>query len=605
VKILPRIIVCSLFLVVFAAFQLNFYLQKSARAQETEETYSISLTKTAQSEGESGEERRILEVDGRRVLTETHAIKKGEWIWQVLREKELLKKRNLVELLEILKKLNPELESLDKVHPGQKIVVPLTLAPAGGVPPAVLAPEPVTVTPEVMKDMDLERYTVHLGDSLIKIVNRKYDSPDGTFCEEYLEAVRKLNPSIKNLNLIYPGQRLRLPVFSPEKVRVAIEKTDEPPSPVEEEMPEMLIEPPPETVQISSVKEIPNPLRDKLGQIFHLLGEDWIQRGQHFIPLKGQGEINLRADAYPMIDLSNGLKVIVDLEQALPGRMATLIESTWENYRIVHLGKNDDLKSALNNILPECNLGTVLGRGEAVHLEGDIPIKLTGDWILRKTDGANSNGNIVVITILDSRTPPTPPIIRDYLLRRGVKIIDYPPNTGADPLFPAAPDVLNPGSTVRALLEAFLDLHGLEYLRNVEIPVYKEEGTDYNLFVKADYLLERDGVKYMLDLTGVGSDLIALMREHDLSYLHLEADTDPLAIVTQLLEFLNIAFDPGPLDLMATERDGYQNIRVRIQGVAFDDKTGRHLLATRLRLPDEILRLLAVKGYQVLQLSSL
>ena len=80
------------FLVCFAVLLVVSY-PGQPRAQETEETYAISLTKTP------GIEKNIYKVDNKNVLTEEYTIKKGEWVWQVLREKGLLKKRNLSELL--------------------------------------------------------------------------------------------------------------------------------------------------------------------------------------------------------------------------------------------------------------------------------------------------------------------------------------------------------------------------------------------------------------------------------------------------------------------------------------------------------------------------
>jgi len=42
---------------------------------------------------DSGVEKEVVEVSGRRVLTEIHAVEEGEWIWQILRERKLLEKQ--------------------------------------------------------------------------------------------------------------------------------------------------------------------------------------------------------------------------------------------------------------------------------------------------------------------------------------------------------------------------------------------------------------------------------------------------------------------------------------------------------------------------------
>ncbi len=569
-------------------------------AQEAQEdTYDITLIKTAETDAAPGAEREIVEVSGRRVLTEVHSVGEGEWIWQLLRERKLLEKRDLADILDILKKLNPELSNLDRIHPGQKILIPLTLSPVEGVRASPPPAEPVPVTLEDLKDIELQGYTVQPGDNLVKIINRRYEAPDAAFYERYLSAVRRLNPSVRDINRIYPGQVIRLPVFTPELVRMPIEGRQAAEPPRHEVMPELAMDPPPQTaVRISPASESPDPLRDELGRLFRALGEEWIQHGQHYIPLKGQGEVNLRADTYPMIDLSNGLKVIVDLHNTLPGDMASLVEKTWTHYRIVHLTEGDDLAGALNRILPECNLGTLMGGEDAVHLEGTIQAKLTADWILRK------DGETLLITLMEENTPPIPGAVREYLARQGARVIDFPPaRAGADAL-PKAGAVIGSGQDLSSLVETLLDLNRLDFMRNVEIPVYeKREGVDFNLFVKADYLLEKEGQKFILDLSGAGSEIMTLLKERELSYLSLAGEKDPLRVLSRLLEFLGIPFEPGPLDVMAADRNERQNIRFRIPGASFRDSAGRLLLATTLDLPEEIRRLLTEKGYVILRLS--
>ncbi len=600
----PSRIVNSLF---FAAALILMSWPALVCAEDAgEETYDITLVKTAETDAAPGAERKILEVSGRRVLTEIHAVEEGEWIWKILRERKLLDKRNLFEILEILKTLNPELRDLDQVHPGQKLLVPLTLAPAEGA--VTLAPEAEVepVTTDILDDLDLKGYTVRPGDNLTKIIKQEYEEPDPGFYDRYLKAFERLNPSVRDLNRIYPGQVIRLPVFSPEIVRRPI-KPPKAAEPREEEiMPELAMEPPPKTaVETGPTESAPDPMRDDLGRLFHALGEEWIQKGRHYIPLKDRGEINLRADNYPMIDLSNGIKVIVDLHHAMPGDMASLIETTWDHYRIVHLEETEGFAAALDRILPECDLGTLYNRGEALYLDGPIQVKLTGDWILRRdSEGTEEAGPTFLITLLDDHTPSTPNPVRRYLSQQGVTVVDFPAPTGPEGRLPPPEPVLSSGPDPASVVETLLELNRLDFMRNVEIPVYeKQKGADFSLFVKADYLLEKENQKFLVDLRGAGPEIISLLQERELSYLSLADENDPLRVLTRLLDFLGIPFHSGPVDILATTREGFHNIRFRIPGATFQDAANRRLLATMQEIPEEIRKLLAEKGYRVLRLS--
>ncbi|MDY7038255.1 MAG: LysM peptidoglycan-binding domain-containing protein, partial [Thermodesulfobacteriota bacterium] len=147
----------SLFIILLLPLALTSGL--SFAQEEGEETYSISLTKTAEVEkAEVKKEGDIFTVDEHKVLAETYTIKEGEWIWKLFRERGLLKKNNLPAILTMLKRLNSSLSNIDKIHPGQKIIIPLTITPSKGLPIAsrMLPQENVDISS--INDLELENY---------------------------------------------------------------------------------------------------------------------------------------------------------------------------------------------------------------------------------------------------------------------------------------------------------------------------------------------------------------------------------------------------------------------------------------------------------------
>jgi LysM repeat protein len=114
-------------MICFAITPLILILSVSGQAssQGSEETYSISLVQTAEVDKEKNKE--VREVDNRKVLAENYTVKKGDHLWQLFRERGMLQKRDLPELIEVLKRLNPSLTNLDLIYPGQRVVIPLTL----------------------------------------------------------------------------------------------------------------------------------------------------------------------------------------------------------------------------------------------------------------------------------------------------------------------------------------------------------------------------------------------------------------------------------------------------------------------------------------------
>jgi hypothetical protein len=120
----------------------------------------------------------------------------------------------------------------------------------------------------------------------------------------------------------------------------------------------------------------------QLQEIFTLMGEEWVNTGEHFIPLHSGGQIHLKAESFPIVNLSNGKRIIVDLHDELPERMAQVITSNWENYRVAHLQDRDDLRGALDRIFPLCEFHRLYRSGEPLELVSDIRLQITADWII-------------------------------------------------------------------------------------------------------------------------------------------------------------------------------------------------------------------------------
>lgn len=446
-------------------------------------------------------EKDTYKVDDKKVLTEKYVVRKGDYVWKILRQKGLTKKKkNLFELLSVLKKLNRNLHNLDLVHPGEKIIIPLKITPLSG-------------------DSD-----------------------------------RKA-PSTKK------------------------------------------------TTPVAAVKDTGSMAHD-IGSIFLEMGEEWVHTGKHFIPLKTGGQIELNAKSFPIVKLKDGLRVIVDLDNKFPDKTDKIIESSWENYRVVHLVDNN-FRSAIDKILMECSYPKILKNGEPFELQGDIALRITGDWIVINSETqSDKKPRIFVIYLTNTDTSVTPLMIKNYLEGLGVKVIDYPSGDDDTSNKKGKMEKLEGGKNYSSLIKTVLALTGKSFSAQVEIPAYQSQKTGFKLIINADFFLKIKGKNAIIDITGLGPEIISFLKEHQFLVLSLEGEKDPLAMITKTLGFLNVQFDPGPHHFMATTRDDSRNIQLTLSGIIFSDNHGKAILATRLNIPDEITAFLSEKGYFILDLSS-
>ncbi len=551
--------------------------------EEEEETYSITLTQTAELD------REIHVVEDKRVLTETYTVKKGDYIWQIFRKRGLLEKRNLGELLSALKKLNTSLTNIDLIHPGDTIIIPLTIVPIEGISLQAEKKPSIPISLEDFKDLELEDYTIKRGDSIVKIIKDIYDLSEKDLINEYLQLVKSVNPEIADLDRIYPGQRVRLPIYSPQIVRKSIKP---PSSPLGEQA-------------LTEQREGSLQLGRQLGEVFTQMGEEWIQTGKHFIPLKSGGQIDLKAESYPIINLSNGNKIILDLYNDMPDNMATLITSSWNNYRIVHIESGDTLRKIMAKIIPLCDFYKVYGADDPLLLGGDIPLRITADWIIRRSPEISNEKDIfIMVTLLDKTVPRIPKAMRDFLESLGITVIDYPPEEETDHESFEQVEILHAGSDAVSLIETILNTVGQGFSKNIDIPIYKSEKTDLNLTIKADLLLNVNGMDCIIDLKGLGKELVTLLMDHRFSVLSLSEEKEPSIIAEKILDLLDVPFESKPHPFMAADRDESKNVKLMIQGIVFPDVNGQRVFTTPSFLSQEIVNFLSQKGYRILYLGS-
>ncbi len=551
-------------------------------AQEEEDTYTISLTKTA----ENQEGKKVHEVDNKKVLAQEYTIQDGDHVWQLLRDRGLLERKNLSEILATLKKLNKSLQNLDMVHPGEKIIIPLKIAPIQGPSGAPGPVEEETVTIAELKDINFQNYTVQKDDQLIKVVRGMYQINQEDLYGKYLKLVKQLNPGIKDINKIYPGQTLRIPIYSPEVVRVPIKK-----------MP--AVKPVQQASETPSYE--PNPLTHDLGRIFAEMGEEWVDSGEHFIPLKTGGQINLKAASFPIINQKNGHRVIIDLDSKLPNKMSSLIESSWNNYQVVRLTEKDPLKAALGKIINKCQFQKVYKKDEAIELGKSISMKITGDWIIKTAASASDMAfNTIVINLKETRVPDTPKTLRDYISGFGVKVIDYPPNPDATSVWTDKVEAIKAGNTPGSLVKTILEMTGQTFSADMELPVYQDREADIKMVIIADFFFKINGQSAVIDFTGMDPDVVSLLNEQGYKVLSLANEKDPTNLVSRVCEFTGRPTERGPHDFKATPADDSKNIRLTLPGIIFHDSANEKILATPLTLPEEINAFLYHKGYKVL-----
>ncbi|MCK5011087.1 MAG: hypothetical protein KAS98_11410, partial [Deltaproteobacteria bacterium] len=237
-------------------------------------------------------------------------------------------------------------------------------------------------------DVLVEKRVLLPGDNLVNILRITYEIPDHLIFNEYLNFIKELNPDITDLNTMGDYQIVLIPltlppenkkykivILQPESVGVTIttvpaQETTPPPPP------KPLSEAPLEKVNITKL------LQEDFSILLAESGSTLQQEGIHEFPDFEGSQLSLDTAAYPILQLANNTTIIIDTDNRLPLDIREVIQSNWNNYKIVPSEKDQRLESILNQLIKEMGFFKVIERGDPLVRGQDVLCKISGDWMI-------------------------------------------------------------------------------------------------------------------------------------------------------------------------------------------------------------------------------
>ena len=153
------------------------------------------------------------------------------------------------------------------------------------------------------------------------------------------------------------------------------------------------------------------------------------------------------------------------------------------------------------------------------------------------------------------------------------------------------------------LTTLLLDLAGQPFSRTLEIPLYRGEGSGFNVIIKADIFFKRQGHDCIIDFTGLSPHIVSLLRKHRIRVLPLSRERVPRRITARVLDFLGIPFASKDHRFPVAARPETRNIMISFSGITFADREGQMILATDKRVAEGLVFFLNKSGYYVLDLT--
>lgn len=149
------------------------------------------------------EKRVIAEKKGGQIkYFEVYRMEKGDTLWKIFFDKLGGRKEEFGIFVDAFKSANPDIQNPSRIKKKTPVNLPMSVGTLGRKP----------LVENMFQEGKIFEHTVISGDFLWKIAPGEFRSTRDLL--KYVEEVKKLNPFLKNPDLIFPGQKLYLPKYS-------------------------------------------------------------------------------------------------------------------------------------------------------------------------------------------------------------------------------------------------------------------------------------------------------------------------------------------------------------------------------------------------------
>ncbi|MDR1578492.1 MAG: LysM peptidoglycan-binding domain-containing protein [Deltaproteobacteria bacterium] len=473
------------------------------------------------------------------------------------------------------------------------------------------------------------KLVVRKGDTLEKLLRREGVDPDLIY-KSLIKVTLRLNPELKNPNIIVVGAELRVPsmgayladLAQPTRVASApsTRNRSAPGSNQAEAKNIAARSNRPENLAGSSRKRSekgqkakftlatkrlpPAPMptvdaqnaRTILGVIFTRLGATFTNKGRLFLPLDEPPHFDVDTASSPIIELKNGRRIVLDLRRAFSPDLIKRFSAKYKDYLIFQPTRGETLEKVLERLWPLCAYYRIYNQTQTFEGGSDIRLKIAADWLIWPTAEDWNRGQPVVINLAPAPDNATPQAWVKFLGNHGVTVIDlYKGLILADATRSPTPinnftvidvDSQNPSSFAAALVKSFgfsprLGLRvDLRRGRIVTGGENSENGATPAVF------WETGQERLVLEYGDLSSEDLAILKAN--GFQVISSGRDSQLVLKSILSALNIKL--GADLVLNGDSAGGPALSLTISGQSFA-YNGRSYLFTQVDVPDNLVSL--------------
>jgi hypothetical protein len=492
------------FFILFIFFALMTFQEAQAR----EETAHLTLKKTAVVSDRSS----------------VYIVRHGDNLSNILKTRLGGTAGSASQNLMTIRRLNPDIKDLNRIYPGQSIKLPGAIMPAEG--------------------RDYQDYNVKTGDSLWAIIEAQLGVA-ATEIGKTLRHILHLNPGIKDINRIYPGQIIKLP----KRER---EETSSPAAPVEprEETPAAVTAVP--SFQLSN-REL-----SVIRYVIGLTGGSVVTNGNYYFPLSATDQLVINCATVPVIEMKDGTRAVMDFLDQVPEDVKKQFNRIWSNFIVISEAGTDGVFSVLETAINHSKTYSFNKAGKSLSLGKEPEVRIFPGWVLAKKAADGSEQNLYGLSLIDQRSQPLPVKIAGYAEKNGFPIVElndqFEKVNGIDD-GPSSPEikVLAPGGLVE-MADSLLRFLGYVPVKGSWVKIFDPGKDGFQLSIKAELMIHTGDHALLYVEKELPRQFIDILKKDGTKTIIISEKTQRKELVEKTLEALNLPFSVGKFEFPSSGR---------------------------------------------------
>ena len=539
------------------------------------------------------------------ILCEPYVVQKNDWVLKIFRQKGEIAHQDFRDFLSIFKRLNPHIKNIDMIRPGQGIDIPLRKLEHGTLPGQAsgLVTIPFVTLTDVAKivKQHSETYTVQKGDTVSTLIARKYGRFGTKSYQEGVKLFKAANTKVKNLDVIYAGQRLYLPdptirekswyasMYDAQgNLRKSVDQkalpTPAAPQPADNSQ------------RPTTAKAEPETPKTNLAEAANFVGGKLKAKGTYYLPREEGGDYELDLSKHPMLEIGKNAKMVFTPSNAVMNMDKDQFQANWPGIKPVTIDTEATTEQYVSAIFKALDEENTPNEELTIEKQG-VHIAVRAKWIRTESEGRQ-----LCITPISSADEQTPESIRRYLEQNGLVLKEILPDgtaLGIDRGNLQRHNIKNilaiTPTSQKDFVQVLAKTLGFAYIPNTNI-TFPYAGIQVEAY--ANLLSTKDGREALVDFGDLYGDAVTAIGKTGLNVVQISPDDSYDAIAQKLLTALSINFEQHPT-LLAAERSPEFNTAITIYGLLFGNGQNQRVLLTSASLHSAVTDMLSDRGIDV------